>query len=106
VDGDRRLITVSLYRHSESLPTELTCWDAETGKRSEMGGLLARPNQTPRVVASPRGDWFATCGHWGPPVWRTADNGKKAVLLSDQTGHRENRRPSPSGQTVLHVSRD
>src|SRR5262249_30132470 len=56
VANDRQLITVSVYGTGRS--TELTCWDAETGKPTGLGVIPARPTNPPRVVASPGGDWF------------------------------------------------
>src|SRR5262249_23147927 len=106
IDGDRRLITVSLYREDPTKPTKLTCWDAETGKRAAPGVVPARPSYTPRVVASPRGDWFATCGHVGPEVWKTTELGQKSLFFNDHTNYVEDLVPCPDGKTLLSVSWD
>ncbi len=105
LDGDRRLISVSRYWGNDAAQaTELTVWDAATGKAA--GVVAARPSYTPRVVACPRGDWFATCGHYGPQLWKTADNGTKSVYVSGHTGYVEDLAPSPDGKTLLSVSWD
>jgi WD40 repeat protein len=105
VEDDRWLITLSLY--GTARPTELTCWDAETGKPTAGPGVIrAKPTYPPRVVASPRGDWFATAGHYGPEIWKTADPGTKSVYVSDHTGYVQDFVPSPDGKTVLSGSWD
>ena len=106
LDGDRRLITISQFWGGMGKATELTVWDAATGKATEPGVVSAKPSYAPRVVASPQGDWFATCGHWGPEVWKTADNGAKSVYFTDHTGFVEDLVSSPDGKALLSVSWD
>jgi WD40 repeat protein len=103
IENDRRLITVSSYGITKS--SELTFWDAETGKR-EPGFVPARPTNPSRIVVSPRGDWFATAGHYGPEVWKTSDRDNKSVYISDHTGYVEDLVPSPDGKTLLSASWD
>src|SRR5262249_14164711 len=91
LDGDRRFVTVS--RYSVGNTTELTVWDAATGKRTQPGVVAAKPSYTPRVVASPQGEWFATCGHYGPQVWKTSDKGTKSVYFTEHTGYVEDLAP-------------
>jgi serine/threonine protein kinase/WD40 repeat protein/tetratricopeptide (TPR) repeat protein len=106
VENDRRLITLSWYGMDQGKPTELTVWDVETGKPAGPGAVPARPSYPPRVVASPRGDWFATSGHWGPEVWKTAAAGDKSVYFSDHTGYVEDLVPSQDGKVLLSASWD
>jgi serine/threonine protein kinase/WD40 repeat protein len=104
VENDRRLITVRSYGMLK--PTELAFWDAETGKPAGPRVVWARPTHPPRVVAGPQGDWFATAGHYGPEVWKTAEGGTKSVYLSDHTGYVEDLVPSPDGKALLSASWD
>jgi serine/threonine protein kinase/WD40 repeat protein/tetratricopeptide (TPR) repeat protein len=107
VENDRRLITLSSYGIDRGKPTELTCWDAQTGKPAGPGVIRAKPINPPQVVASPRGDWFATAGHWGPEVWKTADNGTKSVYITGHnSGYVQDFVPGPDGKTLLSGSWD
>jgi WD40 repeat protein len=106
VENDRRLITLSSYGTDRGKPTELTCWDVETGKPAGPGTVPARPSYPPRVVAGPRGDWFATAGHYGPEVWKTADRSTRSVYRDEHIGYVEDLVPSPDGKTLLSASWD
>jgi serine/threonine protein kinase/WD40 repeat protein len=103
IDNDRRLVTVSAY--GTARPSELTVWDATTGKPAGPGVVRARPTYPPRVVAGPRGDWFATAGHYGPEIWPT-DAAAKSVYLDDHTGYVEDLVAGPDGKTLLSASWD
>jgi len=104
VANDRQLITVSVHGAGKS--SELTCWDAETGKPTGRGAFPARPTNPTRVVASPAGDWFATAGHWGPEVWKTTDQRATSLYFSEHTGYVEDFVSSPDGKTILSASWD
>jgi WD40 repeat protein len=106
VDKDRRLITVSSFGPDGGKLTELSCWDMETGKLVGPGVIPTRIRVSSGVVASPRGDWFATGGVTGPEVWMTADNGAKSVLFTEHSGRVEDFVPSPDGKTLLSASWD
>ncbi len=105
VENERRLITLSSYSDG-GRPTELTCWDLETGKPAGPGVIRARPSHAMGVVASPRGDWFATVGMSGPEVWKTADNGTTSIHFTGHTGLVDQMVVSPDGRTLLSVSWD
>jgi WD40 repeat protein len=104
IEDDRRLVTVSKYGTGQ--PTELTVWDVETGKPAGLETVRARPSYPPRVVASPRGDWFATAGHYGPEVWKTSGPGSASVYRDEHIGYVPDLVPSPDGKTLLSVSWD
>jgi serine/threonine protein kinase/WD40 repeat protein len=104
IDSDRRLVTVSSY--GTARPSELTVWDVTTGKPAGPGVVRARPTYPPRVVASPRGDWFATSGHYGPEIWPAAEAATKSVYLDDHTGYVEDLVAGPDGKTLLSASWD
>ena len=104
VENDRRLVTVSSY--GTARPGELTVWDAATGKPTGLGTTRARPTYPPRVVAGPRGDWFATAGHYGPELWPASGAAERSVYMEDHTGYVEDLTAGPDGKTLLSASWD
>jgi WD40 repeat protein len=96
INGDRGLVTVTGK-------SQLTWWDAESGKPART--LTTTPRDLHRVVASPRGDWFATCGVSAAQVWNAAQGAGKSVVLN----HRNIVKDfvfSPDGATVVTASID
>jgi serine/threonine protein kinase/WD40 repeat protein len=106
IENDRRIVTVSGSAPNGRKPGELTCWDFETGAPAGPGALQTRARILSGVVASPKGDWFATAGIYGPEVWKTADNGKKSFYFSEHAGRIEHFVPGPDGKTLLSTSWD
>ena len=104
VENDRRLVTVSVY--STTKPAELAVWDAANGQPAGAGTVRARPNYPTRVVAAPRGNWFAVSGHYGPEVWPAAEAGARSVYVEDHTGYVEDIVAGPDGKTLLSASWD
>jgi WD40 repeat protein len=98
IDNDRGLVTITGNR-------QLTWWDAESGKPARPGTLTATPEQLNRVVASPRGDWFAAYGINAAQAWNATQGGGNSVVLNHH-----NRVLdlvfSPDGTTLLTVSWD
>jgi WD40 repeat protein len=74
VDGDRGLVTVSGDR-------QLTWWNAESMKPVPAGDITTKSYGLSKVVASPRGDWFATGGFSGVEVWSCAAGASRSLVL-------------------------
>jgi WD40 repeat protein/serine/threonine protein kinase len=75
IDNGRQLVTITGG-------TELTCWDAETGKPSKLGRLRTQPFGLGSLAASPDGKSFAAGGYYGPQVWNLSNPGAAGPLLA------------------------
>jgi WD40 repeat protein len=98
IDNDRGLVTVTGER-------QLTWWDAESGKPVPAGVLSTTPQQLNRVVASSRGNWFATGGVNAAQVWNSAAGSTNSVVL-DHGNRVTDFDFSPDGTTLLTVCWD
>ena len=98
IDNDRGLVTITSAR-------QVTWWDAESGKPARAGTLTTTPYQLSRVVASPRGDWFATGGYSAAQAWDATQGGGKSVVLP-HLNRVMDLVFSPDGATLLTVGWD
>ena len=76
-----------------------------TGKPARSGTVTTTPAQLNRVVASARGNWFATGGYTSAQVWNSAAGSANSVVL-DHRNRVVDFAFSPDGPTLLTVSWD
>jgi WD40 repeat protein/predicted Ser/Thr protein kinase len=98
VDGDRGLVTITGLQ-------QLTWWDAESMKRAQAGDIATRSYSLARVVASPRGEWFATGGFSIAEVWNCAAGTSRSIAL-EHLNLVEDLVFSADGTTLLTMSWD
>jgi WD40 repeat protein/predicted Ser/Thr protein kinase len=98
VDGDRGLVTITGNQ-------QLTWWDAESMKRARAGDIATKSYNLSRVVASPRGDWFATGGFSVAETWNCAAGTTRSLVL-EHHNFVEDLAFSADGSTLLTISWD
>jgi WD40 repeat protein/predicted Ser/Thr protein kinase len=98
VDGDRGLVTITGNQ-------QLTWWDADGMKKAPAGDIATKSYGLSRVVASPRGDWFATGGFSVAQVWNCAAGTARSLVL-EHLNFVEDLAFSTDGTTLLTICWD